>query len=366
MEIVLLLLAGLFVAYANGANDNFKGVATLYGGRVLPYGRALQWATITTIAGSLISFFAAGKLLKLFTGNGLVNSTATADPHFVMSVALGAAFTVILATLFSLPISTTHSLVGGLTGAGLASGSLLSFSVLGKSFFLPLIAGPVIAVGMTAFLYSIFHGIRLRVGIESSTCLCVGQRQEVVIGIPGNLVVRSTGIKLTVDQEQYCRKIYAGSVGSFSSQKVVDSLHILSAGAVSFARGLNDTPKIAALLLMLSWFSPRMNLFLIAGIMAIGGLIHSAKIAKRMSFGITDMNPGQGFTGNLVTAILVITGSLYGLPLSTTHVSVGSLFGIGIVSRTARIRSILQILSAWLFTLPVSALLAAVCWYLLR
>src|SRR5437667_11471047 len=102
----ILILAALFVAYSNGANDNFKGVATLYGGSVLGFKTSLGWATITTFAGSLVSFAAGAKLLKLFTGSGLVSIAAVTDPAFVASVALGAALTVIIGTRFGMPIST--------------------------------------------------------------------------------------------------------------------------------------------------------------------------------------------------------------------------------------------------------------------
>ena len=78
------------------------------------------------------------------------------------------------------------------------------------------------------------------------------------------------------------------------------------------------------------------------------------------------MNPGQGFTANLVTAVLVAGASRFGLPVSTTHVSVGSLFGIGVVNRTARARTIATILLAWVTTLPIGAAFAAGLYLALR
>jgi PiT family inorganic phosphate transporter len=78
------------------------------------------------------------------------------------------------------------------------------------------------------------------------------------------------------------------------------------------------------------------------------------------------MNPGQGFTANLVTALLVTMASRFGLPVSTTHVSVGALFGIGVVNGTARWRMILTILLAWITTLPLGAALAGATYLLLQ
>jgi len=85
-----------------------------------------------------------------------------------------------------------------------------------------------------------------------------------------------------------------------------------------------------------------------------------------MSQKITRMNPGQGFTANLVTSILVGTASRLGLPVSTTHVSCGSLFGIGVVNGTARLKMILTILFAWVTTLPLGALLAALTYWVVQ
>jgi PiT family inorganic phosphate transporter len=100
--------------------------------------------------------------------------------------------------------------------------------------------------------------------------------------------------------------------------------------------------------------------------MALGGILNARRVAETMSKKITRMNPGQGGTANLVTALLVTTASRFGLPVSTTHVSVGSLFGIGIVNRTARLRTVLTILLAWVTTLPIAAVMAMAVYWVLR
>jgi PiT family inorganic phosphate transporter len=100
--------------------------------------------------------------------------------------------------------------------------------------------------------------------------------------------------------------------------------------------------------------------------MAVGGVLSARRVAETMSCRITRMTPGQGFSANLVTSLLVGAASLFGLPLSTTHVSVGSLFGIGVVNRTAQIKTILTILVAWATTLPIGAALAAASYWAFR
>src|SRR5258708_35270887 len=93
--------------------------------------------------------------------------------------------------------------------------------------------------------------------------------------------------------------------------------------------------------------------------MAVGGLLNARKVAETMSKKNTPMNHGQGFTANLTTAILVVLASLFGLPVSTTHVSVGALFGIGATTGKANIRMVNAIVLSWIVTLPCAAIAAA-------
>lgn len=93
--------------------------------------------------------------------------------------------------------------------------------------------------------------------------------------------------------------------------------------------------------------------------MAAGGILAARRVAHTMAHGITGMNHGQGFTASLVTAALVVAASPLGLPVSTTHVSCGALFGIGAVNSEARWRVIGQVLLAWVTTLPAAVFLAA-------
>ena len=156
-----------------------------------------------------------------------------------------------------------------------------------------------------------------------------------------------------------CRTRYTGGILGVSTQQAPESLHFLSAGAVSFARGLNDTPKIVALLVAAKLFGLQGWILAVAGAMAIGGLLSSRRVAETMSHRIAGMNEGQGFSANLATALLVILASGLGLPVSTTHVSVGALVGIGLANRTANLTQILSILTAWVTTLPLAGMLAA-------
>jgi PiT family inorganic phosphate transporter len=299
---ILLLVAIGFVAFTNGANANFKGVASLYGSGTTSLRTALYWGTATTFAGSLTAALLAQGLLKTFGGKGLVPDELAQATPFLTSVALAAALTSFLATRFGFPVSTTHALVGALAGAGLVgAGDQLHLGALGKNFIYPLFVSPILAAGLGAVLYGV-----LRV------------------------------LKLAPDHRT----------------KTLDVLHFLSAGGASFARGLNDTPKIAALLAASPYLDTRWGIPLIAAIIALGGLLDAKNV--------TDMNPGQGFAASLSTSALVIAASVVSLPVSTTHVSVGSLLGIGAVTRQAKWRKAGEIMLAWISTVPCGAVLAAI------
>lgn len=316
MLLTFLILSVGFVAFTNGANANFKGVASLYGSGTTTLRVALWWGTLATFAGSVAALFLAHGLLTKFSGKGLVNDELLHSPNFTSAVAAGAAFTSFLATRLGFPVSTTHALVGALVGAGFASGGeSVNFSALAGNFLYPLFVSPLIAVFLGASVYGVLFKLNL-----------------------------------APDERN----------------RYLDVAHFVSAGTASFARGLNDTPKMAALLLIAPSFSIKHALLLVGIMIAIGALIDARKVAETLGKKITSMTPGQGFAANLVTAILVTTASFHSLPVSTTHVSVGSMLGMGASTNQAKWRTVLEILFAWVTTVPCGAILAACAYAILK
>lgn len=371
MIFVLLFLAACFLAYSNGANDNFKGVASLYGSRTATYKTALSWATVTTFAGSIASIFLAQALLKKFSGKGLVPDVLVVSEHFLLAVAIGAALTVIFATVIGFPVSTTHALTGAMVGCGLiAVGNQVNFAALQKSFLLPLLLSPVLAIVLSALLYLLLRSCRLIFGISKEWCACVGTENRVLaMPQPAHPLARqgaSAQYSVMFGESSACQERYAGSFLGIDAQQIMDGAHFLSAGVVCFARSLNDTPKIVAVLLILKTLDIRWGFVAIAFMMMLGGLMHSRKIAETMSKKITAMNHGQGFSANLSTGILVILASVFGLPVSTTHVAVGSLFGIGLTTGKANPKVMMGIVLSWIITLPCAALLGAALYLVLK
>ncbi len=368
MILVLLFLSACFLAYSNGANDNFKGVATLFGSGTTNYKKAINWATITTFSGSVAAIFLANELVKNFSGKGLVPNELITMPIFAIAIAFGAALTVFIATKIGMPISTTHSLVGGLFGAGvMAVGSQFNFEKLGSTFLMPLIVSPLMAAILSLIAYLIFKFFRKQLGVTKKTNLSIHKKQTINIAsvnMDNSSTLKSNAsLEATINDKV---ETYEGEILGLSSQKALDSLHYLSAGVVSFARGLNDTPKIVGLLLIINTIDIKWSMIIIAIVMAIGGLLNAKKVGVTMSKKITPMNSGQGFTANLITGLLVTTASVHGLPVSTTHVSVGSIFGIGTATKKADYKMISKILLSWLLTLPMAAIISGILFKILE
>lgn len=363
-----IVVAVLLLAYANGANDNFKGVATLFGSDTASYRRALAWGTLTTFAGSSLALLVAQGLLETFQGRTLVPEALTVEPAFRLAVSLGAALTILLATWTGIPISTTHALTGALVGAGwLATGGAIRFAALMSSFVVPLLLSPFLAMLLAIAIYPVFNRVCRGVGITREGCLCVGSTDSTLRPQRGGtLIVASSGITVQAGVLHDCVARYQGRMLGLDAGAVLDAAHYLSAGAVGLARGLNDTPKIVALLLATREMPSNVGLALVAIVMAVGGILSARPVAKTMGRGIVSMDPGEGFSANLVTSLLVTVASRFGLPVSTTHVSVGALFGIGTLNGTARRRAVATIMLAWITTLPAGALFAAAGYWSLR
>ena len=362
MVITLLFIAVCFLSYANGANDNFKGVASLCGSGAASYRTALTWATFSTLAGSLCALFLAQTLLIKFSGKGLASDELIQSMPFITAVALGAGLTVMLATRLGFPVSTTHALLGALSGSTLSATGTLNLAALGNNFVLPLLLSPFISVLLAGVIYAVFRAIRKSSAISDQLCLCVENAPSTQFGYSMDnsceLAAQQTANVLVIDNQSACNKRYAVVIFGVDLQKLIDGLHFFSAGAVCFARGLNDTPKIAALLLLAPGIGMQAKIGLIAILMAIGGILNARRVAKTMSYNITRISHGQGLSANLTTALLVILASKLGVPVSTTHVSVGAIFGIGIMNKGANSTMIATILVSWLLTLPCAALCA--------
>lgn len=348
MEYLLVAVAA-FLAFGNGANDNFKGFATVWGSDTLSYRQALVLATAATVAGSIVSLFLAQGLVQQFSGRGLVPDGVIAAPWFLLSVATGAGLTVIIATVAGLPVSTTHALIGGLVGAGMAAGpEAIGFARLGTTFFLPLLASPLVAAGLGL---AAFRLLRLRVA--QNDCACIVAPDGVASG--GAAAFTRAMPQLVVAEPAACDKA-GGIMGRFSLSASMGGVHIASAAMICFARSVNDTPKLAALLASAQIIGASESVGLMALAMAAGGVICARRVAETMSRRLSRLDSTQGISANLITAALVLLATKFSLPVSTTHVATGAI--VGASASTLDRGTLRNVLLAWVATMPLAAVIA--------
>jgi inorganic phosphate transporter, PiT family len=322
---VLVLAAGFLIAQVNGANDVSKGIATLVASGASDYRRAIRWGTLCTALGGLAAATLTGGLVATF-GTGLFAAGTTPDLSAALATILGAAAWVLIATRTGLPVSTTHALVGALAGVGaVAYGpNGVRWSALGTKVALPLVLSPLVSLALARLFLRTARGL-------------------------GSLVRPS------------------------ESPATLDRAHWFTSGAASFARAMNDAPKMAALVLTGESLAgaPRIGHPAVFGLitlgMVIGSVVGGRRVTHVLAEKVTRLDHQEGFLANLVTAGLVIAGAVGGLPMSTTHVASSAIVGAGAGRGMARLnqRTLRDLVLAWMVTVPLAAALGVLGFALL-
>ena len=360
-EFMIIIAAGIAIAWANGSNDVSKGIATLVGAGVTSYRTALHWGTFFTAAGAMTGALFASAMVDTFGGK-LLTAAATPDLSAALATIGGAAGWVLLATRTGLPVSTTHAIVGALLGVALmAFGAAgVAWTTLIWKVALPLLLSPLVALAATMGLrrgWDKWRSSRAR----AADCICLTATPRVVFAQPSGRGISEFSPDVTFGTCE-AESLPGSRVRALVT---VDMLHWLSAGLTSFARGMNDAPKLAGLMLAAMLLSgdgelaSRTAFLVVAAAMTLGGLMAGLRVTRLLAEKITVMNHHEGFTANIVTSMLVSTGAVFGLPMSTTHVSTSALIGVGASGRFGDLRMdvVKKLLAAWVITLPGAAII---------
>ena len=368
MDISLLAYALVFaLAFANGANDVSKAIATLVGSGVTNYCSAIIWGTVWTVAGAALAAFVASAMIKTFA-HGLVQAGTIIEPAVTLAVLTGAMAWVLFAARTGLPVSTTHALTGAIVGTGLVAfaGEGLIWSAIGKKIALPLLASPFLALTVALLIHPTVRALARK---WEGACLCVmpASRALVTVDSQGGtrtlLQASSFGSPVMAVPSQCDRAGLQGLVVG------LDTIHWISSGLASFARGTNDAPKIVAMLLLGSataaWPSASSQLAAFGGVtlaMGLGSYFGGRRVTEVLAEKVTRMNHAEGLSANLTTSGLVLASGTLGLPVSTTHVSSSAIIGIGLLKGMSSVRwtTVCDMVLAWVVTIPASALLACI------
>ncbi|MGE0278075.1 MAG: inorganic phosphate transporter [Nitrospiraceae bacterium] len=359
MELLPTLLAvGLLfsLAFANGANDVSKAIATLAGAGLTSVRRAVAWGTLWTVAGAFAGLLWGSAMIKNI-GGSVFSETHDFYMPAALAVAVAPILWVAIATRRKWPVSTTHAIVGGLIGTGLTAYGAqgIHWSAIFSNIALPLLVSPFMAI---ALAWILTPALKRSVSATNRIRLCLTPVPKFA------LVSAYTQTQASQEDCLVCSCDSPQARMTHGLTLSVDHLHWLTSGLLSFSRGLNDTPKLIAVVLpvlLLGGQTAPAWLFIWGALaMGLGGLVAGGAITEVLGFKVTKMNHEQGFSANLVAALLVIGASRFGLPVSTTHVSSSAIMGVGLANRTSlNMTTITAMLFAWLVTAPVTGIFAA-------
>lgn len=414
---LLLALAAAFGAYMAmnvGANDVANNVGPAVGAKVMTLGTALAIAAVFEAAGALI---AGGHVVHTISSD-IVDAKLLADGHsFVwamMAALLAAALWMNIASAFGAPISATHSIVGAIVGAGIAaSGSaVVDWAFIGSiavSWVVSPLLGGVVAA---AFLYLIKRRITyqpdmmlaarrnvpllvaLMAWIFATYLLLEGVHRVWPLSLPQALAL---GLALAVPVYALARANVVRRAPRLSNDKAgVNRLFtvplVFAAALLSFAHGSNDVanaigPLVAIIgalqggaaaseIAAMPW---RVMVVGALGI-SVGLLLYGPRVIRTVGIAITEIDAMRAYCIAMAAALTVIVASELGLPVSTTHIAVGAVFGVGLLRERIKARHVqgqprqplvkrslmLGIVATWVITLPTSTLLGALMFHLLR
>ena len=366
----LLLLA---LAFANGTNDVSKAIATLVGSGITNYRTAIVWGTVWTVFGACASGLIASAMVKTFSSGLIAPSTAT-PPTLALAVLTGAMIWVLIASRTGLPVSTTHALTGAIVGAGLAALAWdeLIWSAIAKKIALPLLLSPPLALTISALLHFALRTVAAR---WEGACLCLLPASRALVTIDAKGMTRTLFQTTGLGQPVVAVPSQCDRAGLRGITLGVDSVHWISSGLASFARGVNDAPKIAAMVLLgsvvVAWPSVQFQVSTFVGValaMGLGSYLGGLRVTEVLAEKVTTMDHAEGLSANLTTSSLVLVSATMGLPVSTTHVSSSAIIGIGLLKgvTAVRWRTVRDMVLAWIVTLPAAGILAWLAYFLLN
>lgn len=395
-------LLGLYVAANIGANDLANAMGTSVGSGALTLKRAVLASIVFNLSGSIL----AGSHVTDTIRKGMIDpSLFASSPEKLLlgmfAALLAAGMWIHFATLYGLPVSTTHSIVGAVVGFGILAAGVKAVS-WGKviSIALSWVISPLSGAIMSAAIYylvsrrilfkrSPYHAtqkhapwllgmvllvILLSILVDGLPSLRLDFKfhQAVLIALPISLVAGIAGKRiLSRLGGEGCRWIRGDEENKVEC--VFSYLQIMTACYVAFAHGSNDVANavgpVAAIFAMVKTHSvaPEVQVplwMLLLGGMAIGGGLFAfgPKVMMTIGKNITEITPVRGFCAEFGAATTILAASRLGLPISTTHVLVGAVVGVGFMRGMGvlDLRVIRNVVSSWFITLPCTMLLSMI------
>jgi len=319
--LVGLIAVALLFDFLNGLHDAANSIATIVSTRVLRPQYAVAWAAFF----NFIAFAVFGLHVAQTIGTGIIHPEVI-DPQVIFAALIGAIMWNLITWALGMPSSSSHALIGGLLGAGMAKAgiSVMVWSGLSKTL-LAIVLSPLVGFLLALALTAIVSWA----------------------------AVRST---------------------PFAVDRAFRILQFVSASLYSLGHGGNDAQKTMGIIAVLLYsqghlgteFSvPFWVVLSCQAAMALGTLMGGWRIVRTMGLRITKLTPMQGFCAETGGAATLFMATWLGIPVSTTHTITGAIVGVGAARRVSAVRWNVasSIVVAWIFTIPASALVAAVTYY---
>ena len=310
--LVAIIAVALAFDFINGLHDAANSIATVVSTRVLPPKLAVAWAAMF----NFIAFLFFGLHVAKTIGTGIVSPTVM-DPWVILSALIGAIVWNVFTWWLGFPSSSSHALIGGIAGAGIAKAGVAA--IVSDGFIKT--ASAIVLSPLAGFVLAL-----------------------IIVG--GSTWLLRNSLPYTVDRR--FRK-----------------LQLLSASLYSLGHGGNDAQKTMGIIAVLlfsqgllggDFYVPFWVVIASQIAMGLGTLLGGWRIVHTMGSRITDLKPFQGFCAETAGAISLFTATWLGIPVSTTHTITGAIVGVGAAKRASAVRWGLagSIVWAWIFTIPAA------------
>ena len=406
--LILAIIFGFYMTWGIGANDVANAMGTSVGSGGITVKQAIIIAAIFEFAGA---FIAGGNVTKTIR-KGIINpDLISGNPEILvygmLAALLAAAIWLMLASWNGWPVSTTHSIIGGLVGFAVVGISVDSVnwgkisSIVASWIISPLLGGflayllmisvqklilrtqdpikqarkwgpyYVFLVGWIVSLVTMFKGLKhLNLDLSAFESLVAATVTGVIIALIGRYMINKVELEESADRDIQFAMV----------EKIFVPMMVFTACAMAFAHGSNDVangigPLAAVISLVQSGGEVSQSAAMPLWVLALGGVgiitglaTLGYRVMKTIGTRITQLTPSRGYCATLAAASTVVLASKTGLPVSTTHIAVGAVMGVGMTRGLGALdlRVIKDIILSWIITVPAGAILAMFFFFTLK